>query len=498
VKTTLATLSLLGVLAAARPASAAGFVVVSGDDADDYGHCSYAPDPSYNCGGVYPALLDRAIATSSTGSGNLLVIGANSDYALTAINNWNNPVNHGPGAPVTFANSPAVIASVNFADYSAVYIASYYWHTFGGMTDAQLTALNARAGDIAAYINTQGGSLLANTEADAPGGWGWLPVPLTTFDLQFDGAAPTPDLTALSPGTTAANYSHCCFHNVFTGPAGYSGLDVLAIATNAPSPYNGLPVMLGGLGTILTAEVCDDGLDNDGDGAIDNADTDCHVCGDGDLDPAEECDDGNNVDGDGCDAACFDECDDSDGDGVCDESDNCAAVANPDQADGDGDGAGDVCDSCPLAAGAQTDSDGDGRGDVCDNCVAVPNADQDDSDGDSQGDVCDACPADASNDADGDGVCGDIDYCPATADSDVAAGVPSKGLGTNRWADIDGDGVFDTNLPEGTGPQLSFSMEDTGGCNCAQIIDALDLGAGHVKFGCSISAMQDWIAQLGQ
>lgn len=70
---------------------------------------------------------------------------------------------------------------------------------------------------------------------------------------------------------------------------------------------------------------------------------------------------------------------------------------------------------------------------------------------------------------------------------------------TRGWgcADIDGDGVFDTTLPAGVGPSLSFTIADTGGCNCAQIIVALGLGVGHEKFGCSISAMEDWIALLG-
>lgn len=36
--------------------------------------------------------------------------------------------------------------------------------------------------------------------------------------------------------------------------------------------------------------------------------------------------------------------DDSDGDGISDDTDNCPGVANPDQADSDGDGIGDVCD----------------------------------------------------------------------------------------------------------------------------------------------------------
>jgi len=40
-------------------------------------------------------------------------------------------------------------------------------------------------------------------------------------------------------------------------------------------------------------------------------------------------------------------CNDSDGDGVCDDVDNCPAVVNPNQEDRDGDGVGDVCDNCP-------------------------------------------------------------------------------------------------------------------------------------------------------
>ena len=37
-------------------------------------------------------------------------------------------------------------------------------------------------------------------------------------------------------------------------------------------------------------------------------------------------------------------------------------------------------------------------------------------------------------------------------------------------------------------------MEDTGGCSCSQIIEELDLGDGHSKHGCSISAMDTWSA----
>ena len=57
-------------------------------------------------------------------------------------------------------------------------------------------------------------------------------------------------------------------------------------------------------------ETCADDIDNDGDGRIDCADTDCLLapaclrCGDGILDDTEACDDGNRKDGDGCDNRC--------------------------------------------------------------------------------------------------------------------------------------------------------------------------------------------------
>jgi hypothetical protein len=94
-------------------------------------------------------------------------------------------------------------------------------------------------------------------------------------------------------------------------------------------------------------------------------------------------------------------------------------------------------------------------------------------------------------DSDGDGVFDDVDVCPGTV---IPEGVPTVRLNTNRWALVDDDGIFDTTEPNGKGPQLSFTIEDTAGCSCEQIIAAQGLGNGHTKFGCSIGAMRDWIA----
>lgn len=186
----------------------------------------------------------------------------------------------------------------------------------------------------------------------------------------------------------------------------------------------------------------------------------------------------NNGIGDACEIS------DEDEDGVPDEDDNCPSIANEDQSDLDDDGLGDVCDECPLDFDNDADADG-----VCgneDNCPAIANSDQSDLDEDGFGDVCDDC-----TDVDADGVCIEDDLCAGTM---LPEGVPTVKLGTWRWADIDGDGVFDTTESKGKGPKRSYNIENTGGCSCEQIIVALDLGQGHTKFGCSISAMDDWTA----
>ena len=128
----------------------------------------------------------------------------------------------------------------------------------------------------------------------------------------------------------------------------------------------------------LQAETCGNGIDDDGDGLIDEG---CDSDGDGVQDVDDNCPDTPNpgqadADGDGV----GDACDDSDGDGVFDDTDNCRVTPNSDQADQDGDGIGDACDP---------DRDGDGVPNDTDNCPDIPNPDQADADFDGTGDVCD-------------------------------------------------------------------------------------------------------------
>ncbi len=98
-------------------------------------------------------------------------------------------------------------------------------------------------------------------------------------------------------------------------------------------------------------------------------------------------------------------------------------------------------------------------------------------------------------DSDGDGVTDDLDICPGTVIPEGAAMVE---LGVNRWALKDDDRDFDTTPSNGKGLQLSYDIFATAGCSCEQIVEAQHLGKGHMKYGCSIGAMRNWVDMVSQ
>ena len=285
--------------------------------------------------------------------------------------------------------------------------------------------------------------------------------------------------------------------------------------------------------------------DSDGDGLEDCIDAcpadgdkiDPGVCGcgtadtDSDADGAADCVDACPTDGDKVEpgiCGCGTSDADSDGDATADCLDACPTDGDKVEpgvcgcgtadTDSDADGAPDCIDACPTDGGkvvpgvcgcgtADTDTDGDSVADCVDACPLDYHDDSDgdgscdsddlcegddrtgDSDDDGACDDVDTCPFDAEDDADHDGVCGDVDQCAGTH---IPESVEGGSLGTNRFADTDGDGVFNTVLPKGKGPQRSYTIAGTGGCSCTQIIAACGAGQGHSKFGCSISLMDDW------
>jgi predicted extracellular nuclease len=97
-------------------------------------------------------------------------------------------------------------------------------------------------------------------------------------------------------------------------------------------------------------------------------------------------------------------------------------------------------------------------------------------------------------DSDADGVEDDEDLC---ADTVIPESVPTVRLLPFRYALSDGDTTFDTRVPPHFPFALpTFTTEDTGGCSCEQIIDALHLGNSQRKFGCGFFVMKFWIRHV--
>ena len=226
-------------------------------------------------------------------------------------------------------------------------------------------------------------------------------------------------------------------------------------------------------------EDCTDETDNDGDGAVDCADTDC----DGKC--WEICDDGRDNDGDGdidcedenclgeCPEKCFDG-EDNDGDGLIDCQDIDCTDSCPegceDEKDNDGDGLVDCedpeCDGdCPEVCDDERDNDGDELTDCedidCTDVCAEDCTDTVDNDGDGLVDCddvecTDVCSEDCTDSTDNDG-----DGLVDCEDPECDGGCPEV-CGDGR--DNDGDGL--TDCEDGECVESDFCQED-----CTDTVD---------------------------
>ena len=87
-------------------------------------------------------------------------------------------------------------------------------------------------------------------------------------------------------------------------------------------------------------------------------------------------------------------------------------------------------------------------------------------------------------DSDQDGVPDDVDECPGT----VLPDLPTMQPGRHRYL-ANTSGAFEVD-----GQLSGWTLTDTRGCSAAQIIEALGLGDGHLRFGISQGELTAWIA----
>lgn len=209
-----------------------GPVFIDGGDRDDHGS---APG-GVNINGW--KFIQQAVQFVRTGSFNtgtikdVLIIGANGSTASAAIGSALSVFGYTSDTVTAVGGGALQIGGVNFNNYKLIYVPSNeespFNNTPGGITNPQLAALNARKADVQAFVRA-GGGIVALTEQDSVGAYGWLelPLPFVTFSNFETVMVQDPNLAAagfsisnteLSAGTPS--------HNGFSGPPGFNGLDV--------------------------------------------------------------------------------------------------------------------------------------------------------------------------------------------------------------------------------------------------------------------------------
>ncbi|KAL6761733.1 hypothetical protein V8C86DRAFT_2530731 [Haematococcus lacustris] len=279
--------------AVAAAAPGLQFVFVSTDDADDANHCSAAGA----CGRLYPNVLSRAFTSSATtATTNILAVGVNGRNANSSLVGWLSQAGLSASA-VTYAldsTQIAAAATANFTGFRIIYI---------GQSDA----LAKYREQLRSYINQHGGSLVVLTQQGLAQPFAFFPIPLRFVAQDFVDVSTTPDIAHLSPDSNSDNLDHNAWHGYFTGPQDWSGIYRVLVykawkndsSTGPHGPGPGCPVANGpsqdclatvlcNQHTFLSAEICGNGIDDDGNGLVDKDDEACWRCGDGNIDPIEQ------------------------------------------------------------------------------------------------------------------------------------------------------------------------------------------------------------------
>lgn len=216
----------------------AGPLVLMGIDAEDGGPGGHGPISNY------VDVVNSILGNVTNSGSNILVIGGGKSPVDDPTSFWNAIDTAIPSQSVTYVNGAAAISAQSFDGFAVLAIVSSDNQTpFGGKTDAESNALNARAADVAAFVNA-GGGLLGFSDVGHPTPFGYL-AGVGAFDFNFfdyQDISPTADGNAV--GITDA-LDVCCWHNTFTKFPGF--LNVLAT-----EPSRGEAAAVGGATVTVT------------------------------------------------------------------------------------------------------------------------------------------------------------------------------------------------------------------------------------------------------
>ncbi len=309
-------MALLGTAGAASASS----IVFAGIDAEDGGPGGHGPTATY-CQLINSMLAD-VDGTKASATGGIAVLGTDGATGDSGPGDFYAAVAGCVPQTFTYVDGDTDITAEDFTNYRMLIVVGSVEETFGNALDQdEQDALVGRNSDITAHVNA-GGALLGWTQTGLTnqyqyvGGVGAL---TGTDGLQYQDITPTPAGTARGITDTL---DLCCWHNDFSTVP--SGFDVLAFRE-----ASGDAAAIG-TGNAVSTEDCTNGVDDDGDGDIDGADSDCAVVtpenctngidddGDGDIDAADT--DCQEPEGPVGDATCSDGID-NDGDGDTDAAD---------------------------------------------------------------------------------------------------------------------------------------------------------------------------------
>ncbi len=220
-----------------------GPVFIDGGDREEFGHGDFVGGVNINGWKFMEQGIDfvRDGVFNSGAPNSILIVGTlPGSRVRAAVNSAIAPL----GLVPTYVTGAGITSAI-LTNFRILYVPSDSGNVSGGITPADLALLAARTSDIQAFVRG-GGGIFALTEALSPSPYNWLQIPAPFTITSFGGGGisnalrKTPE--AIAAGLTILNSELSAgvpYHNVFTGPVGFNGLDIFVLDTGPNNVVDG-------------------------------------------------------------------------------------------------------------------------------------------------------------------------------------------------------------------------------------------------------------------